>query len=181
MLFGIVALRIAFQLWSGGAWMGRYRFLVPMIPFVSLLVVSGLASIRPPLARRAALAVAAAVLVAPGWLLYPKSESIALDYATSLARAHVQLGRAIHARTGPGAVMAMDDAGAGPYFAERANIDMLASMTRTSHLFWALQREDRRRAAARARWISWLESRVPGPRKAIRCGIAHCSATALPG
>jgi hypothetical protein len=134
-LFGIVALRIGFQLWSGGAWMGRYRFLVPAIPFVILLVVSGLAAIRPRLARRAALVVAAAVLVGPGWLLYPKSESIALDYAASLARAHIQLGRAVHARTDPGAVMAMDDAGAGPYFAERTNIDMLGlNDTHIAHL-----------------------------------------------
>jgi hypothetical protein len=134
-LFGIVALRIGFQLWSGGAWMGRYRFLVPAIPFMTLLIVSGLAAIRPLLARRAALAVAAAMLVGPGWLLYPKSEAIALDYAASLTRAHVQFGRAIHARTGPGAVMAMDDAGAGPYFAERTNIDMLGlNDTHIAHL-----------------------------------------------
>jgi arabinofuranosyltransferase len=134
-LFGIFALRIAFQLWSGGAWMGRYRFLVPVIPFVILLVVAGLAAIRPPLARRAALAVAATVLIGPGWLLYSRSESIALDYAASLARAHIQLGRAIHAGTSPGAVMAMDDAGAGPYFAERTNIDMLGlNDTHIAHL-----------------------------------------------
>jgi hypothetical protein len=124
-LFGIVALRIGFQLWSGGAWMGRYRFLVPVIPFVILLVVSGLASIRPPLARRAALAVAAAVLIVPGWLIYPGAESISLRYAEQLERAHKALGLAVHARTAPGAVMAMDDAGAGPYLAERTNIDML--------------------------------------------------------
>jgi hypothetical protein len=115
--------------------MGRYRFLVPAIPFVILLVASGLAAIRSALARRSALAVAAAVLVLPGWLLYPRSESIALDYAASLARAHIQLGRAIHARTGPGSVMAMDDAGAGPYFAERTNIDMLGlNDTHIAHL-----------------------------------------------
>ena len=124
-LLGIVALRIAFQLYSGGAWMGRYRFLVPVIPFVGLLVVAGLASIRSRLARRAALAAAAAVLLVPAWLMYPGMESIALDYADSLRRAHIPLGREVHARTGPGAVMAMDDAGAGPYYAERANIDML--------------------------------------------------------
>jgi hypothetical protein len=124
-LFGIVALRIGFQMYSGGAWMGRYRFLVPVIPFVSLLIVLGLASIRVPLARGAALAVAVAVSLAPAWLMLPGIESVSLDYADSLRRAHVALGREIHARTGPGAVMAMDDAGAGPYYAERTNIDML--------------------------------------------------------
>ena len=124
-LFGIVLLRIGFQLWSGGAWMGRYRFLVPVIPFVSLLVVSGVATIRQPLARGVALAVAAAVLIVPGWLIYPGAESIALDYAQSLGRAHIPLGRAIHERTAAGAVMAMDDAGVAPYLAERTNIDML--------------------------------------------------------
>ena len=132
---GIVALRIGFQLWSGGAWMGRYRFLVPVIPFVILLVVSGLASIRSLPARRAALAVAAALLVGSGWLLYPGAQSIALDYAASLRRAHIQLGRSVHARTGPGAVMAMDDAGAAPYLAERTNIDMLGlNDTHIAHL-----------------------------------------------
>src|SRR5262249_35461512 len=124
-LFGIVVLRIAFQLYSGGAWMGRYRFLVPVIPFVSLLMVSGLASIRGLLARRAAFAMGAAVLVAPAWFMVPQMEVVALDYADSLGRAHIPLGREVHARTGAGAVMAMDDAGAGPYYAERANIDML--------------------------------------------------------
>jgi arabinofuranosyltransferase len=164
-LFGMVVLRVAFQLYSGGAWMGRYRFLVPMIPFVGLLVVAGLASIRATLARRAALAVAAALLVVPAWFMYPEMESIALDYTDSLRRAHIPLGREIHARTSASAVMAMDDAGAGPYYAERANIDMLGLNDRhIAHLSGNYnEKSDVSYVLGRRPDLVVLASRVPGP------------------
>src|SRR5205085_5794736 len=41
------------------------------------------------------------------------------------ARAHAAFGRWASAATRPGALIAMDDVGAGPYYADRPTLDML--------------------------------------------------------
>ena len=125
-LAGLVLLRVGFHLWSGGAWTGRFRFLVPVLPFIDVLVLVGVVVlIRNRFVRMVAVGVAAVLLVLPGWVGLPSVEQSFLGWAHGLQSAHVPLGLAIHSRTSPGAVIAMDDAGAGPYLSQRTNIDML--------------------------------------------------------
>jgi hypothetical protein len=125
-LAGIVLLRVGFHLWSGGAWTGRFRFLVPVLPFIDVLVLTGIVvMIRERFARMVTVGIAAAILVLPGWVGLSSVEQSFLGWAHGLQSAHVPLGLAIHARTSPGAVIAMDDAGVGPYLSQRTNIDML--------------------------------------------------------
>ncbi len=125
-LCGAVVVRLLFQLWSGGPWMGRYRFLIPALPIVDLLIVAGIVQlIRGRVARVIALTAVCAVILAAGWAIYPRWEMFSLGYGSALRRAHMALGQAISAHTRSDAVMAMDDAGIGPLVADRRNIDML--------------------------------------------------------
>lgn len=125
LVLAVIGARLAFHLWAGGEWVGRHRFLVPCLPFLALLVVAGIAALRRPAWRAAAAALALVLLTGPAWLRHPERESNALAYARGLAAAHGALGRAIAARTAPDALLAMDDAGLGPYLARRRNLDLL--------------------------------------------------------
>lgn len=163
---GVVLLRIAFDVWAGGPWLGRFRFLVPAVPFIHLLVVAGCASlVRTPLVRAAAIAAGAALLLIPGWLAQPGVEARALRYAEGLARAQIPLGLEVRTRTGSAAVMAMDDAGAGPYLAERTNIDMLGlNDAHIAHLKGRYSiKSDPAYVLGRAPDLIVLAARVPTP------------------
>ena len=54
-----------------------------------------------------------------------KGEADALAYGRGLNAAHGALGRAVNSGTAPDALIAMDDAGLGPYLSRRRNLDML--------------------------------------------------------
>ncbi|HKW51151.1 MAG TPA: hypothetical protein VJQ53_05390, partial [Candidatus Eisenbacteria bacterium] len=126
MLIGVVLLRIAFQLWSGGPSSGRYRFLVPVLPFLYVLIVAGLTSlVRSSAARRVAIGLAALAILVPGWLAYPNEREYALAYGRGERRAHMEFGRWVNTHTAGSAIIAMDDAGLGPLTADRECIDML--------------------------------------------------------
>jgi hypothetical protein len=121
-----IALRVAFQLWSGGPTLGRFRFLVPALPLIQALIVAGAASFsRGPRTRFALAAGACALALVPGWMAYPATEGYALRYGVGLQRAHLQLGQDLLEHTSPRAVMAMDDAGIAPLVCDRVNIDMM--------------------------------------------------------
>jgi len=125
-LLSIVLVRVAFQLWSGGAWMGRLRFLIPILPPLLVMMALGLAAaLRSERSRWLAAALTAALALTPGWLQRPDDEELAINYGNSLRHAHAALGERIAQRTEPGAVIAMDDAGLGPLLAQRTNVDML--------------------------------------------------------
>lgn len=126
LLAGLVLVRFAFQLWSGGALMDKYRFLIPVLPFLHLLVVLGVANlVKAPRSRAVALAAVVAVMLIPGWRWFPEREANVLAYGAGLRHAHLALGQRVAAHTSPDAVIAMDDAGLGPLTADRENVDML--------------------------------------------------------
>jgi hypothetical protein len=100
--------------------------MIPVPPFVYVLIVAGLVvAIRNARIRWAAVAISSAALLVPGWITYPGNERLSLAYLASIERAHVPLGMAIYEGTAGDAVIAMDDAGIGPFLANRTNIDML--------------------------------------------------------
>lgn len=123
-VLGLPLLRVAFELWSGGAWMGRDRFLVPAIPFLFLL----LALSAKAVARRFQVPATVLVLVIAligGWLRWPAQRDLALGYGGALRAAHLSLGQDVLAHSRPDMVLAMDDAGLGPLVADRTTVDML--------------------------------------------------------
>ena len=106
--------------------MGHYRFLIPVFPVAILLTLAGVAAVAGKASRRAVLfPVAAAALLAPAWLRSPAWERGALGYAAGLANAQVPFGLRVRSECSPATILAMDDAGAGPFYADRTNIDML--------------------------------------------------------
>lgn len=126
LLLGIVALRLAFHVWSGGPYMGHHRFLVPVLPFLDVLVLLAVATLPAPTGVRGAIAVvAAAAAVAGAWWHEPVYRAQYQTYARGLAGAHITFGKAVHDHTAPGTLIAIDDAGAAPYYSDRANVDML--------------------------------------------------------
>ena len=124
-LLAVVVTRVAFHVWAGGAWIGRYRFLLPALPMGYVLLCAVLGTLRVRAVRPFALGASALLLLGPAWARYPAVEREALVYGRGLLAAHGALGRAVLARTAPEAVIAMDDAGLGPYLARRRNVDML--------------------------------------------------------
>lgn len=124
-MLAVVATRVAFHVWAGGEWVGRDRFLLPALPFLYLLVVAGVAALPARGLRPYAAAAAGLLLVGPAWLGYGAREAEDIAYGKGLNAAHGALGRAVKAGTSPDALIAMDDAGLGPYLADRRNLDML--------------------------------------------------------
>jgi hypothetical protein len=57
--------------------------------------------------------------------MYPLWEQENLAYAKGLQNAHISFGKELEAKTDKTLILAMDDAGAGPFYAERYTIDML--------------------------------------------------------
>jgi arabinofuranosyltransferase len=125
-LLAAIAVRLAFQLWSGGPWMGRGRFLTPILPLVIVLMVQGVTLLLRGGARRAiGLALLAILLLVPAWRRYERVQFQSVAYGAHLRAAHARLGADVAAYTTPDAVMAMSDAGIGPLAAGRTNIDLL--------------------------------------------------------
>ncbi|MEO5619171.1 MAG: hypothetical protein ABIS67_15480 [Candidatus Eisenbacteria bacterium] len=125
-LLGVIAIRVAFQLWSGGPWMARGRFLAPVLPLMMALLVWGTAlALRRGWRLGLGLGLAAALVLLPGWQRHATLEAASLQYGLALRGAHQRLGADVAAHTDSSAVMAMDDAGLGPLVAGRTNIDML--------------------------------------------------------
>lgn len=123
-VLGMPLLRGAFELWSGGAWMGRDRFLVPALPHIMLLVALGARALvrRAP---EAAAAVALAFVLASGWATWPAAHVRAVTYGQKLQQAHLRFGLDVDLHTAKDAVIAIDDAGIAPLVADREAIDML--------------------------------------------------------
>jgi len=119
---GVVAMQVAFILYSGRDWMEGYRFMVPVVPLLCLLVGSGavllyraLGSLLAP-RRLDALVVLAALLFAA----VSVNRLAGLDgrmgqYGKSIASGHAALAEWMKAAIPPGTLVAIGDCGLVPY------------------------------------------------------------------
>ncbi|HEX4951989.1 MAG TPA: hypothetical protein VF017_01150 [Thermoanaerobaculia bacterium] len=107
------------------------RFLMPAVPVVLLLAAEGLGRLvgwLPRWGARARPALAALVLVAlaaNAWLWsWPVSRRADLRMVAAIQRGWIEVGKWLAAHSPPEAVLAVQPAGAIPYFADRVTIDM---------------------------------------------------------
>lgn len=129
MLFlAIILIRCIFAIWSGSAWMGHYRFFIPTLPFIYILVAANIMEFTKHFnlcLKWMSVILVSLLILLPAWQRYPIWEISALQYAKGLENAHVAFGKKLSQLTRPDIIIAMDDAGAAPYYANRYNIDML--------------------------------------------------------
>jgi arabinofuranosyltransferase len=142
----------AYLLYIGGDFMEMYRFLVPVLPALALLlqeavsVVSARARSRARSARwaTAAIAVAVAIMWVGSWYTGQYVES-----RMQVREEWKQLGLWFKANSDPEDVIAVTAAGAIPYFSERPAIDMLGLNDRHIAHYGRI---DHSRAAAHKRY-----------------------------
>lgn len=132
-LVGTMFSRIVFHLWSGGEVMGHHRFLAPALPAYFLLFQHGLDTLESMLLSKDARWPRYAILLMPVLLSAYIAMAPLLDlrpallqYAQGLEQAHIRLGRWLDRHTAPTARIAIGDAGAVPYYADRYTIDLMA-------------------------------------------------------
>ncbi|MCS7179005.1 MAG: hypothetical protein RML46_08650 [Anaerolineae bacterium] len=132
-LAGVVFSRAIFHLWSGGEIMGHHRFLAPALPAYFLLFQHGLDVLNNQLLSEKkrwvgyanwlmTLLLSTYMVTAPLLDLRPAL----LQYTEGLQQAHISLGRWLNHNTPPDTRIAIGDAGAVPYFADRYTIDLMA-------------------------------------------------------
>lgn len=115
----------------GGDWMYGYRFFVPLLPPLATLSVAGAAALYAGRARalRPAYVVLVAVALLAAMRIPDESDSggvaLAPGDTVRFVRRYRAAGRLINALTAPDASLAVEAAGALPYYAERPTIDML--------------------------------------------------------
>lgn len=126
----MVAATLAYFVYVGGdfiVWFGP-RFLMPMYPFLLLLVVEGIRQLagwkrfRPRLRQIAGGTLLACLLVL-AWTGWPGRYFSLPNFATQM-RAWKELGLWIEAHTPPQSRMATDAAGLIPYYSRRYTLDM---------------------------------------------------------
>ena len=126
LLVSLITCRYAFNVWSGGPTIGYHRFLVPVLPITGVVIalIADAPGAARKLRRAAAFAAAIGVLGLVAWTYSRGLRGHTVANAEGLERAHVALGRLVARSTTPDAVIAMDDAGAAPFFGGRTTIDM---------------------------------------------------------
>ncbi len=115
---------VAFVLYAGPDWMPHYRFLVPVVPLLSLFVACALVIFASPIYQRLVLAtllsaVSLEVIFAVN-VHIPYTPRFG-EYTEGLIRG----GKWIRQTTSPQDVIAVVDAGALAYYSERRTIDIL--------------------------------------------------------
>ncbi|MBC8076503.1 MAG: hypothetical protein H7Y32_10550 [Chloroflexales bacterium] len=122
---------LAYVVAVGGDWMYGYRFFVPVLPPLALLSVAGAAALfagHAPVLRHAYVALVAVVLIAAA-RIPDQSDSggvaLAPNDTVRFTRRYRAAGLLINGLTAPDASVAVEAAGALPYYAERPTIDML--------------------------------------------------------
>ncbi len=129
-LVAAIVSRVILVLWSGGEAMGHHRFMAPAVPVYWLLFHLGLcawlshSSLQGSWIRKA--------LSASPMILFVLLIGISLShlprcqrYAKGLSQAHIRLGQWIDQNTSSNARIAVGDAGAIPYYANRHTIDIM--------------------------------------------------------
>jgi arabinofuranosyltransferase len=116
LLVGLCVGEAAFQIAAGGDWMGRTRYLAPMLPAVYLLGAEALRGSR----ERLPLSGVLAVLLLHGGLGWGLRDEI-----QTYTREGETLGRWLALTAAPGDTIATTASGAIPYFSGRTTIDVL--------------------------------------------------------
>ncbi len=130
-LWGIVAFRVAFDVWSGSEWMGVFRFLSPALPALIILADDGLRHMPalqlPALQGKPGRALAVgicALTVAVGIWGHIAQTRVRAGYERGLRQAHIALGSWLAQRHAPDALIALGDAGAIPFFSGLPTLDL---------------------------------------------------------
>ena len=106
-LWAVVLFRVSFDVWSGGEFMGTYRFLAPALPPIFVLADEGRHWIDLQVRSRVDWACAAALVVAlAGNAMLVESRS---RYETGLREAHIALGRWLRETRAPDVHDEFDD------------------------------------------------------------------------
>ncbi len=119
---------------AGGDWMKPYRFWVPVLPFLFLLLAEGFVWLRVQAIERGfrrsagveALLIGL-VVVGNGWS-WPAVRHYTKIYAEGMQRTSVALGRWLGENAQPGEWVALGDAGALPYYSGLRAIDLYGLM-----------------------------------------------------
>jgi len=128
---GTLAMQVAFILCSGRDWMEGYRFMVPVIPLLCLLVGSGAALVHGALGRALAprrLAVVAA-LAGALFAFVSLRGLLGLDgrmqqYGKSIASGHAALAEWLRGAVPAGTLLAIGDGGLVPYATGLPSVDL---------------------------------------------------------
>jgi arabinofuranosyltransferase len=132
LLLAVIAARVAFHLYSGGSVIGYLRFLTPAIPPLAALAAVSIAGIWQKRRQVSLLApVPAAALL--GTLLVIQTGlpnvvrwyNISVQQMAGLTQGHIALGKHLAEIAPPGASMAIQDAGAVPYYSGLPTIDIV--------------------------------------------------------
>jgi len=132
LMLAVIAARVAFHLYSGGSVIGYLRFLTPAIPPLAALAAVSIAGIwqKRHAVRFLAPAPAAALL---GALLVIQTGApnivrwydISQQQMAGLTQGHIALGKHLAQIAPPGASLAIQDAGAVPYYSKLPTIDIV--------------------------------------------------------
>lgn len=125
-LWLFVGFRIAFDLWSGSEFMGVYRFLAPLLPFLCILADEGGRIVwrRSPDAGRAAFGLACAVALGFNVAGHLRVSEFRAAYQQGIEQAHMEIGSWLKARYDASDWIAVGDAGAIPFYSELPSIDL---------------------------------------------------------
>lgn len=123
-----VLARLLFELWSGGEWSGYFRFLVPTLPFLWILIerflVGGVRAAG--LGRRGSYLLAGllGLMLGNQVLQFVRLRSQLLEpHRIGFERAHVALGQWLKGNSPAGATIAVGDIGAIPFYSGLRVID----------------------------------------------------------
>jgi len=134
--------RIAFHLYSGGSFIGFLRFLIPAAPLLALIAAICVAGLwqetrqRRRLAAIPAVAMMLALVVAamdlPRIARWRANSENAMQ---TLTQGHIALGKHLAETLPPDAIIAIQDAGAVPYYSGLVTIDIVGlNDARIAHL-----------------------------------------------
>ncbi len=120
--------RLLFELWSGGEWAGYFRFLIPALPFLWILVERYLVGwVRAAgLGRRGSYALVgllALMLVNQALHFASLRGQLFEPHRVGFERAHVALGHWLKTNSPPRATIAVGDVGAVPFYSGLRVID----------------------------------------------------------
>jgi hypothetical protein len=128
---GTLAVQVAFIMYSGRDWMEGYRFVVPVVPLLALLVGSGASLAHGALARAMSPRSLGAVSALAFALILGVSVrgTLALDgrmrsYAASIASGHSALAGWLKEAVPAGTLLAIGDGGLVPYLTGFPSVDL---------------------------------------------------------